>query len=216
MLTGLQKSPMLSDTSKKLSGLPSRLRWRTRSANTRTRTNWWRKRSLQRPKRPYGLPPTFGKWINAVLRPIPQPPRPKGPPWRTLVPTSRRKRARPLSVPRRCRPRRRESGSRTRRMPTQRNPLAEVETPIGTRRSASKVLRKTWVILPVSTVTRRVTTRRTKSHKKKEEPLCIMQANVGRGGSANDLASALAFEEGIDILLIQEPWIGTDFRKKTF
>ena len=43
-----------------------------------------------------------------------------------------------------------------------------------------------------------------------------MQANVGRGGSANDLASALAFEEGIDILLIQEPWIGTDFRKKTF
>lgn len=57
-----------------------------------------------------------------------------------------------------------------------------------------------------------------KNQKPQEEgrTLCIMQANVGRGGSANDLASALAFEEGIDILLIQEPWIGTDFRKKTF
>lgn len=32
-----------------------------------------------------------------------------------------------------------------------------------------------------------------------------MQVNVGRGGPANNLALALAFEEKIDILLIQEP-----------
>ena len=44
--------------------------------------------------------------------------------------------------------------------------------------------------------------------------LQIMQVNVGRGGAANDLALAIAFEEDIDILLIQEPWIGADLERK--
>lgn len=45
---------------------------------------------------------------------------------------------------------------------------------------------------------------RQKNQKPQEEErtLRIMQANVGRGGSANDLALALAFEEEIEILLI--------------
>lgn len=47
-----------------------------------------------------------------------------------------------------------------------------------------------------------------------ERTLCIMQANVGRGGSANDLALALASKERIDILLIQKLWIGTDLERK--
>ena len=41
-----------------------------------------------------------------------------------------------------------------------------------------------------------------------------MQANVGRGGAANDLALALAFEKDIDILLLQEPWIGADLGRQ--
>lgn len=41
-----------------------------------------------------------------------------------------------------------------------------------------------------------------------------MQVNVGRGGPANDLALALAFQEKIDMLLIQEPWIGTDLERR--
>ncbi len=35
--------------------------------------------------------------------------------------------------------------------------------------------------------------------------LGIMQVNVRRRGTANDLALGLAFEEEVDILLIQEP-----------
>lgn len=41
-----------------------------------------------------------------------------------------------------------------------------------------------------------------------------MQANVGRGGAANDLALALVFENIIDILFLQEPWIGADLSRK--
>lgn len=39
----------------------------------------------------------------------------------------------------------------------------------------------------------------------KRKTLRIMQVNIGKGGLANDLALALASEEDIDILLIQEP-----------
>ena len=49
---------------------------------------------------------------------------------------------------------------------------------------------------------------------KERNNLRIMQVNVGRGGPANDLALALAFEEKIDILLIQEPWIGADLDRR--
>lgn len=41
-----------------------------------------------------------------------------------------------------------------------------------------------------------------------------MQANAGRGGAANDLALALAFEKDIDILFLQEPWIGADLGRQ--
>lgn len=57
---------------------------------------------------------------------------------------------------------------------------------------------------------------RQKNQKPQEEErtLRIMQANVGRGDSSNDLALALAFEEEIDILLILELWIGVDLERK--
>lgn len=49
---------------------------------------------------------------------------------------------------------------------------------------------------------------------KKGKTLRIMQMNVGRGGPANDLALALAYEKEVDILLIQEPWIRADLERK--
>ncbi len=50
--------------------------------------------------------------------------------------------------------------------------------------------------------------------KEKRKNLRIIQVNVRRGEPANDLALALAFEEEIDILLIQEPWIAADLEKR--
>lgn len=44
--------------------------------------------------------------------------------------------------------------------------------------------------------------------------LQIMQVNIERGGPANDLALAIGVEENIDVLLIQEPWIGADLERK--
>lgn len=41
-----------------------------------------------------------------------------------------------------------------------------------------------------------------------------MQVNVEKGGPANNLTLALAFEEKIDILLIQKPWINTDLDQR--
>lgn len=41
-----------------------------------------------------------------------------------------------------------------------------------------------------------------------------MQANVGRGGNAHSLALQLAYENNIDIILIQEPWILRDLTAK--
>ncbi len=41
-----------------------------------------------------------------------------------------------------------------------------------------------------------------------------MQANIGRGGAANDLALALEFENKIDILFLQEPCVGADLERK--
>ena len=41
-----------------------------------------------------------------------------------------------------------------------------------------------------------------------------MQVNVEKGGPANDLALALAFEEEIDILQIQESWIAADLERR--
>lgn len=48
----------------------------------------------------------------------------------------------------------------------------------------------------------------------KGKTLRILEVNVGRGGPANDLALVLACEEEVDILLIQEPWIGADLERK--
>lgn len=39
------------------------------------------------------------------------------------------------------------------------------------------------------------------------KPLKLLQINVSRGGSPHDLALALAQEEHIDLLLVQEPYI---------
>lgn len=41
-----------------------------------------------------------------------------------------------------------------------------------------------------------------------------MQANFGRSSSAHDIALTHAFENNIDILLIQEPWIFSDLSKR--
>lgn len=46
------------------------------------------------------------------------------------------------------------------------------------------------------------------------QTLQVMQINVGRREPANNLALAIAFEKNIDILLIQEPWIGADLERK--
>lgn len=48
----------------------------------------------------------------------------------------------------------------------------------------------------------------------KGKTLQIMQVNIGKGGLVNDLALALASEEEVDILLIQEPWIGADLERR--
>lgn len=48
----------------------------------------------------------------------------------------------------------------------------------------------------------------------KGKTLWIMQVNVGRGGPVNDLALALAYEEQVGILLIQEPWIGANLERR--
>ncbi|KAL1953511.1 hypothetical protein VTO42DRAFT_2645 [Malbranchea cinnamomea] len=37
--------------------------------------------------------------------------------------------------------------------------------------------------------------------------LHVMQVNMGRGGAAHEAAINLAYEEGIDLILVQEPWI---------
>ncbi len=50
--------------------------------------------------------------------------------------------------------------------------------------------------------------------REKEKTLWIMQVNIGRGGPANDLTLALAYEEEVDILLIQEPWIAADLERR--
>ncbi len=41
-----------------------------------------------------------------------------------------------------------------------------------------------------------------------------MQANVGRRRTPNDSAQALAFDNKIDILFLQEPWVGADLEGK--
>lgn len=41
-----------------------------------------------------------------------------------------------------------------------------------------------------------------------------MQVNVGIGGPANDLALALGYERGMDVIMIQEPWIGRELDRK--
>ena len=42
----------------------------------------------------------------------------------------------------------------------------------------------------------------------------LIQANVGIEGAANDLTLSLAFENKIDILFLQEPWVGEDLERK--
>ena len=41
-----------------------------------------------------------------------------------------------------------------------------------------------------------------------------MQANIGRSGLPNDLALAMAFKQQIDMVLIQEPWVGANLDRK--
>lgn len=45
--------------------------------------------------------------------------------------------------------------------------------------------------------------------------LCIFQVNVGKSGSAHDAALQLAFQSGADLILIQEPWIFSDYSRRT-
>lgn len=44
--------------------------------------------------------------------------------------------------------------------------------------------------------------------------LKILQVNVGRSGIANDLALQYAYQHAFDLLLIQEPWIGSDLERQ--
>lgn len=44
--------------------------------------------------------------------------------------------------------------------------------------------------------------------------LKMMQVNVGRGGPATEITLTLAFENNIDIVVMQEPWIGADLERK--
>ena len=41
-----------------------------------------------------------------------------------------------------------------------------------------------------------------------------MQVNIRRGSSANNLALTLEYERDIDVIMIQEPWIGRELDKK--
>lgn len=41
-----------------------------------------------------------------------------------------------------------------------------------------------------------------------------MQANVGRSGPATDLALTMVFAQQMDMVLIQEPWVGADLNRK--
>ncbi|KAI0996865.1 hypothetical protein K3495_g11318 [Podosphaera aphanis] len=47
------------------------------------------------------------------------------------------------------------------------------------------------------------------------QDLCIFQVNVGKSGSAHDAALQLAFQSGADLILIQEPWIFSDYSRRT-
>ena len=49
---------------------------------------------------------------------------------------------------------------------------------------------------------------------KNTKQLTVMQVNVGRGGPANDLALALGYERDMDVIMIQEPWIGCELDRK--
>lgn len=44
--------------------------------------------------------------------------------------------------------------------------------------------------------------------RKNSKQLTVMQVNVGRGGSANNLALALGYERDTDVIMIQKLWIG--------
>src|SRR4051794_27893944 len=46
------------------------------------------------------------------------------------------------------------------------------------------------------------------------KPLTILQANVGRGATSYEIAFSLAHDSLIDIILIQEPYIFTDRKRR--
>jgi hypothetical protein len=46
------------------------------------------------------------------------------------------------------------------------------------------------------------------------KPLIVLQINVGRGVTPHEIALSLANNSLIDIILIQEPYIFTDYRWK--
>lgn len=49
-----------------------------------------------------------------------------------------------------------------------------------------------------------------RNHSRPAKPLTVLQANVGRGATAHEIALALAHHSKIDIILIQEPYIFSD------
>jgi hypothetical protein len=46
------------------------------------------------------------------------------------------------------------------------------------------------------------------------KPLIVLQINVGRGATLHEIALSLANDSLIDIILIQEPYIFTDYKWK--
>jgi hypothetical protein len=46
------------------------------------------------------------------------------------------------------------------------------------------------------------------------KPLIVLQINVGRGATLHKIALLLANDSFIDIILIQEPYIFTDYKRK--
>ena len=50
--------------------------------------------------------------------------------------------------------------------------------------------------------------------RKNTKQLTVMQVNVGRGGPANNLALVLGYKRNMDVIMIQEPWIGRELDRK--
>ena len=49
---------------------------------------------------------------------------------------------------------------------------------------------------------------------KNTKQLTVIQVNVRRGGPANDLALALGYKRDMNVIMIQEPWIGRELDRR--